>query len=65
LSQLGSQNLCHKSFQRKIYLLKKKFAIAKINENLIRRFALILQAITSGAEINISNYSEYGKETSE
>lgn len=39
--------------------------ITGLDENLIRRFAVILQAIASGEKINTINFSAYAKETAE
>lgn len=39
--------------------------ITNVDERLIRRFAVILQAIASGAEINIENFTIYTRETAE
>ncbi|KAL0829173.1 hypothetical protein ABMA28_004012 [Loxostege sticticalis] len=37
--------------------------ITGINEDLIKRFAIILQAVSSGLQINLSNFREFCKET--
>lgn len=42
---------------------EKTAAITGLNEELVRRFAVILQAITSGEHVAVSNFREYALET--
>lgn len=44
---------------------EKSAEITKVDENLIKRFAVILQAISSGKNINIENFRGYCKETAQ
>ncbi|XP_060801327.1 uncharacterized protein LOC106142803 [Amyelois transitella] len=44
---------------------QKSAQITKIDENLIRHFAVILQVISSGNAINIEKFREYCRETAE
>lgn len=42
---------------------KKSAEITKIDENLIKKFAIILQAISSGKNINIDKFRDYCRDT--